>query len=103
MSFAESMIFRRKTLSLWRSQNQGSGSNAEDGGLVEIPVDFFVSARPHAGGQDAAAQWSTTGAGCRYQPSVPRHASESADERALSDAWYHERDACIRKLVDVTH
>jgi transposase-like protein len=31
------------TLSLWRSQRQGSGSNSEDDGLVEIPVASLVS------------------------------------------------------------
>jgi transposase-like protein len=31
------------TLSLWRSQSQGSGSNTEEGGLVEIPVASLVN------------------------------------------------------------
>jgi hypothetical protein len=38
------------TLSLWRSQQQGSGSNTEDGGLVEIPVTSLVSEPDRAPG-----------------------------------------------------
>jgi hypothetical protein len=39
------------TLSLWRSQGQGSGSNTEDGGLVEISVAAVMGEPDHAPGE----------------------------------------------------